>query len=176
MKYFVTVDGQEHEVELVERLGRLEIRFDGEPVDARYEEVDRLGQLAFYDGQRSYGVSIEGDSREALVNVAGHEYRVEIEDERERAARSADRSGGGRGGVVKSVMPGVVVDVLVEAGQAVEKGQSLLILEAMKMQNEIRAEQDGVVAGVHVSKGDAVGNGAKLVSLSALEAGPEESS
>lgn len=167
MKYFVTVEGTEHTVELVERLGRLEVQFDGEPVDVRYEEVDRLGQVAFYDGDRAFGVSIEGDQRESVVNVAGHEYRVEIEDERERAARSAVRADGGRGDVIKSVMPGVVVDLLVEAGQSIEKGQSLLILEAMKMQNEIRASQPGIVKAIHVSKGDAVGNGEKLITIDA---------
>jgi biotin carboxyl carrier protein len=175
VKYFVKIEGTEHTIELVERLGRLEVSFDGEPANVRYEEVDRLGQIAFYDGERAYGISIEGDAKESVVNVAGHEYLVEIEDERERAARSADRSGGRKGGLVKSVMPGVVVDLLVEVGQEVAQNQPLLILEAMKMQNEIRAAEAGCVKAIHVAKGDAVGNGAKLVTLSeaALEAESE---
>ena len=165
MKYFVTIEGQEHTVELVERLGQLEVRFDGELADVRYEEVDSLGQVALFDGQRSYGVSIEGDAAQAIVNVAGHEYVVEIEDERERAARSAERSGAKKGGLIKSVMPGVVVDVLVEVGQSIAADQPLLILEAMKMQNEIRAPQAGLVKTIHVTQGAAVGNGEKLVTI-----------
>jgi biotin carboxyl carrier protein len=59
----------------------------------------------------------------------------------------------------------VVVELLVERGQAVEKGQPLLILSAMKMQNEIAAPAAGVVAQVHVSPGQAVSAGTKLVTL-----------
>lgn len=170
MKYFVTVDGSTHEVELEERLGELHVRFAGEDVDVGFDEVDRLGQIALFLADKSYGVSIEGDARNAFVTVAGHVYRVEVEDERERAAHAAQRKGGGRGGDVKSVMPGVVVDLLVQEGDEVEEGQSLLILEAMKMQNEITAAQAGRVKRVHVTQGQAVGSGAKLIQI---EARPE---
>ncbi len=114
MKYFVTVNGEEHEVELVERLGDLEVRYDGELQDFRFEEVDRLGQVALYLGNESYAVSIEGNAAEASVTVAGSLFAIEIEDERERAAHSASRAGGSRGGTVKSVMPGVVIELLVK--------------------------------------------------------------
>jgi glutaconyl-CoA decarboxylase len=62
-------------------------------------------------------------------------------------------------------MPGTILNVLVSAGDSVKKGQVLMILEAMKMENEIMAAQDGVIAGVHVSKGDAVNPGDALVSF-----------
>jgi glutaconyl-CoA decarboxylase len=62
-------------------------------------------------------------------------------------------------------MPGTILNVLVSAGDSVKKGQTLMILEAMKMENEIMAAQDGVIAGVHVSKGDAVNPGDALVSF-----------
>ena len=165
MKYFVTVNGEEHEVELVERLGELQVSYDGAPLDVRFQEVDRLGQVALYLGDESYAVSIEGNSAEASVTVAGALYAVEIEDERERAAHSAARAGGGRGGLLKSVMPGVVVQLLVAEGDTVEKDQPLLILEAMKMQNEIASPRAGTVKSIHVQEGEAVGNGAKLVTV-----------
>ncbi len=170
MKYHVTVDGHEHEVVLEERLGTLSVRFDGEPVLVRYEEVDRLGQVALFLGERSYAVSIEGDANRATVTVAGALHRVEIEDERERAAHAAERERGAGGAEVRSVMPGIVVEVLVAEGQAVAKGQPLLILEAMKMQNEIAAPQAGRVAAISVQKGTTVGNGALLVRLAPEEA------
>jgi len=165
VKYFVKVNGEAHEVELVERLGRLEVRLDGEPVDARYEEVDRLGQIALFLGDRAFAVSIEGDSESSHVTVAGHVYQVELEDERERAAHAAERERGAKGGDVKSVMPGVVVELLVAEGDRVEAGQPLLILEAMKMQNEIAAPAAGHVARLHVARGEAVGSGARLCTL-----------
>ncbi len=170
MKYFVSVDGKEHEVELIEKLGELEVRFDGEPIEVHYEEVDHLGQVALFLGDRCFGVSIEGDANEASVVLAGRHYDVELEDERERAAHAADAERGARGGDVKSVMPGVVVDVQVAVGDEVEAGQSLLILEAMKMQNEVDAPMAGVVEAVHVTQGQAVAGGAKLVTIRASSA------
>lgn len=62
-------------------------------------------------------------------------------------------------------MPGTIVNIVVSAGAAVKSGDVLLVLEAMKMENEIMAPRDGVVAGVHVNKGDSVDSGKLLVSL-----------
>ena len=66
---------------------------------------------------------------------------------------------------VNSPMPGNIIDIKVAAGDTVTNGQTLLILEAMKMENEIKAPCDGTVAGVHVAKGDTVDSGALLISL-----------
>ena len=66
---------------------------------------------------------------------------------------------------MEAVMPGVVVEVLVAEGEGVEAGQALVILEAMKMQNEIRAKGRGVVREVHVEAGQAVASGERLVTL-----------
>ena len=66
-------------------------------------------------------------------------------------------------------MPGVVVELLVQVGDAVEAGQPLLILEAMKMQNEIGADVAGVVSALHVDQGQAVDGGAKLVTIEVPE-------
>jgi biotin carboxyl carrier protein len=164
VKYFVTVNGEDHAVELSEVLGELRVRYDGAPLDARYEEVDRLGQVALYLGDRAYAVSIEGGAG-AQVTVAGHLYQVELEDERERAAHEAERTRGRAGGDLKSVMPGVVVKILVREGERVAKGQPLLILEAMKMQNEIGAPAAGKVTALHVREGQPVASGAKLATL-----------
>jgi len=165
VKYYVRVNGRPYEVELVERLGALEVHVDGRPADVSYREVDNLGQVALVVDQRAFAVSIEGDERACLVTVAGHSYAVEVEDEREQAAHAAEGARGRQGGVVKSVMSGVVVQLLVAPGDAVEKGQPLLILEAMKMQNEIGAPADGVVRAVHVEESQAVTGGTKLVTL-----------
>ena len=167
MKYFVKVNGHEHEVVLSERLGELLVEVDGEGMDLVYEEVDALGQVLAIVGDSSFGVSIEGDSKRAGVTIAGHFYDVEIEDERERAALAAERAAGVGGGLVKSVMPGVVVSLLVAEGDVVEEGQALLVLEAMKMQNEIAAPTAGEVRLIHVAEGEAVSAGAKLVELEA---------
>ena len=165
MRYFVTVNQRPHEVTVVERLGELEVTVDGKPFDIDYEEVDSLGQVAVRCGPMSYGISIEGGSSSVTAVIAGHLYAVELEDERERAAHAAAREATKGGGVVKSVMPGIVVQLLVKPGERVTKGQPLLVLEAMKMQNEIGAPADATVTAVHVSEKQAVSSGEKLVTL-----------
>ena len=67
--------------------------------------------------------------------------------------------------VISSPMPGTILSISAEPGKSVKKGDVLLILEAMKMENEIMAPHDAVVAGVHVNKGDSVDSGTPLVSL-----------
>ena len=67
--------------------------------------------------------------------------------------------------MINAPMPGTIVSVAVSAGQSVKSGDVLLVLEAMKMENEIMAPRDGVVAGVHVAKGESVDSGKALVSL-----------
>jgi biotin carboxyl carrier protein len=165
VKYFVVVNGRDHVVDLVERPGKLEVLVDGRPLDLDYHEVDELGQVVLLRDGRSYALSIEGDESRAAVTLAGHFHDVRLEDERERAAHAAERSTTQRGGVVSSVMPGVVVDLLVKVGDRVEKGQPLLILSAMKMQNEVAAPAPGVVSSLHVAPGEPVGVGARLVTL-----------
>lgn len=165
MKYFVEVNGRSHEVTVVERLGELRVTVNGEPLDIDYEEVDALGQVALRSEGKSFGMSIDGDAQRVTAVIAGHLYAVELEDERERAAHAAAREATKGGGVVKSVMPGVVVELLVAAGDAVEAGQPLLVLEAMKMQNEIAAPSAGTVAKVHVSEKQAVSSGDALITL-----------
>ncbi len=172
MKYYVTVNGRAHEVSVVERLGELLVSVDDRPLPIEYEEVDLLGQVAVRCAGRSFGISIEGDEHAATAVIAGHLYAVEIEDERERAAHAAARTASRGGGVIKSVMPGVVVQILVAAGEQVEKGQALLVLEAMKMQNEIAAPEGGVVQAIHVTERQAVASGEELVTLGPLPGAP----
>jgi biotin carboxyl carrier protein len=78
-------------------------------------------------------------------------------------ASALDLAAGGSKGTVRSPMPGAVVRVLVAPGDAVTKGQVLVVVEAMKMENEFRAADDGVVASVGVAVGQAVEAGAVLV-------------
>lgn len=73
---------------------------------------------------------------------------------------------GGKGSIeVNAPMPGTIVSVEVSAGQAVKKGDTLVIIEAMKMENEIAAPQDGTVASINCTKGESVDSGKLLVSM-----------
>ncbi len=136
--------------------------------------------LAQVEGTALYSLIVDGwsyaygarfDDGEAVLSFHDRDVALRIEDERTRLARLA--TGGSRAApgpsVIKSVMPGIVKEVRVAAGDAVLQGQPLLILEAMKMENEIRAPRDAVVERLHVDAGRAVDKGAVLVTLEAPE-------
>ncbi len=169
MKLFVQAGDREFEVEIHEREGKRVLLIDGEAMDVDYRTADALGQVMIKHGGMAYGVSIEGSEHEVHATLAGYDYRLDIEDERERAANLAAKEALGGGGPVEAVMPGIVVQVLVESGQTVEAGQPLLILEAMKMQNEIVAPAAGIVESVNVKDGDTVAGGNVLLVLRGLE-------
>lgn len=104
------------------------------------------------------------------VNVNGTVYEVEIEEitgaaaaPSAPAAPAAPASAGGE--VIASPMPGSILAVNVKDGDAVKKGQVLMILEAMKMENEIVCPRDGTVVSVSVTKGSAVETGAALCTI-----------
>jgi biotin carboxyl carrier protein len=120
---------------------------DGREVEADATRISRGVYSILLDGI-SLEVTVEETPGGLLVRVNGREYRVEIFDPRSwRRARGAGIELEGRQQLV-APMPGKVVRVLVKAGQQVEAGQGLLVIEAMKMQNEIRSPKSGAVERV----------------------------
>lgn len=83
----------------------------------------------------------------------------------EPAAAPAAKGVAGAGTPVKAPLPGVVTKVLVQNGQAVKKGETVLVLEAMKMENNINAECDGAITGICVAPGDSVKEGTTLLTI-----------
>jgi biotin carboxyl carrier protein len=155
MKYIAEVDNLEFPVEI---LDEHHIRFGKEIL-----EVD----LAAVSGQPLYSLIVNGESFEGYVYpdeqrwqvlLMGRSYSVNIEDEREKQLRAseADLTSLGREFTLKAPMPGLAVAVLVSEGQQVEKGQILVILESMKMQNELRAPFAGTVARLRIKPGISV--------------------
>jgi len=159
----VRVDGTLFVVEVEESPeGRLEVRVDGHAVavDARFG-ASGSGSLLL-DGV-SHVVDQGTDHGETHVVVDGEVFAVQIEGNgaRQRGAIADGRATGGQRLVAP--MPGKVAAVLVAVGQPVERGTGLVVLEAMKMENEFRAAGSGVVTEVHVSPGQAVNAGDLLV-------------
>jgi biotin carboxyl carrier protein len=174
LKYFVEWAGRTHAVEVSTGKDGTEVLVDGVPHRAQVAVAgdDGLLSLLFDGGSWTYAARFEGDV--AVLSFHDREVRLRVEDERGRAARLA--TGGPRAAVgraeVTSVMPGVVKEVRVEPGQAVEGGQALLILEAMKMENEIRAPLAGRIEALHVQAGQTVEKGARLVTVGPPTAAP----
>ena len=105
-----------------------------------------------------------------IVTVNGVAYNVTVEEgtgaPAAAAAPAAPAAPGAAGAVsVTAPMPGNILDVKVKAGDSVKAGDTLLILEAMKMENEISAPQDGTIASVNVRKGDVVNSGDLLITM-----------
>lgn len=105
------------------------------------------------------------------LGAVGERFDVEVVDERTRQIQALTGAppGPAGGGTVRAPMPGLVVRIEVEAGQRVEAGAGLVVVEAMKMENELRAQRAGVVAAVHVTVGQAVEKGAPLVTVEGSE-------
>jgi biotin carboxyl carrier protein len=104
-------------------------------------------------------VVARGDAH--AVEIGGRTHRFQLLDE--RRMRSGGLAKGGGSGEVRAVMPGKVLALLVEAGAEVEPGQGLLVIEAMKMENEIAAPRAGTVKEIKVAPGQAVESGELLV-------------
>ena len=161
MKYFASVGDHTFEIEINEE----EVLVDGESitVDLQQSGVSQLYSLLL-DGA-SFEMLVEETPQSHDVTLRGEQFRVQIEDERTR------RLNAGRQGPtlpqgdlsVRAPIPGMIVKVLVEDGDEIIEDQPLMILEAMKMENEIRAMRSGVVRKVEVTAGQSVEQDAVLI-------------
>lgn len=169
MKYYLeSASGRRFEVEVEEAgPGRYAVALEGERLLAQFEEVDRLGQYAVRIGARSYAVAIEEQGVTQLaVHLAGLGYRMTAVDQRERDADRVGAARPRRGETLLAPIPGVVVEVRVSAGDRIAAGQAAVVLEAMKMQNEIAPAHEGIVEAVLVEAGQPVAVNAPLVKIS----------
>lgn len=166
-RYYVQWAGEERVVEIRQGDAGVEAVVDGKVLPVDVTAVEHSGLLNLLVDGESWTYAARFENGAAMLSFHEREVRVPIEDERGRLARLATggKAGGGGDAKITSVMPGVVKEVLVAAEDTVEAGQPLLILEAMKMENEIRAPRAGVVETIHVEAGAAVEKGAQLVSL-----------
>jgi biotin carboxyl carrier protein len=117
----------------------------------------------------SYEVHVEEREGNYRVLLLGQVYDVHVEHEGTRRvarARREHRAAEGEDIIIRSPIPGLIFDVLAMKGQEVKKGDILVIVEAMKMENEIRAPRDATVKATFVAPGDAVDKGTPLVTLS----------
>jgi biotin carboxyl carrier protein len=169
VRYYVALDSDPQAKSVVVDLielpnGELEARVDDRPVEL---DVACVGaQLSVRVDGQVVDLTTEGVPPDLGAVASGHRSYIRVESERLRAAEQAKKSTvGGGDRVVKSPMPGRVVKVLVAKGDVVQIGQGLLVLEAMKMENEVKAKVAGTVAEVHVAQGATVEGNAKLVTL-----------
>src|SRR5512147_3089911 len=164
MKYITSVEGKQFVVEIIDDK---HVSVDGKVYEIDFESVA---------GQPVYSLIVDGRSHESYIYqgddnwqvlMRGRLYPVEVEDEREQRLRAA---AGGRVAEtgefhLRAPMPGLVVAIPVEEGQAIKRGQVLLILESMKMQNELKSPRDGTIGRVRVKVGETVEQKQALLSV-----------
>ncbi|HSK88357.1 MAG TPA: biotin/lipoyl-containing protein [Anaerolineales bacterium] len=155
MRYITNVEGKQFLVEIIDEK---HVSVDGKVYEVDFETVS---------GQPVYSLIVDGKSHEGYaaqdedswqVLLHGRLYPVSVEDEREKRLRSAAGGGVAETGEfhLRAPMPGLIVAIPIEEGQSVKKGQVMLILESMKMQNELKAPRDGIIGRVRVKPGESV--------------------
>ncbi len=150
---------------LVESLGenRYAVTLEGKTF-----EVDALqlpnGGLSLLAGTASWAADFEEKNDEMAVLVRGQRVRLDVADERKLRLRAANAAFGVEGKqTINAPMPGKVVKILVKTGDEVVEGQGLVVVEAMKMENELKSPKGGKVTEVLAKEGTAVENGAPLI-------------
>ncbi len=170
MRYFVTFpSGDVTEVDVVHLpTGEVRVKIGDATLDAD-ALVPASGATSMRVDGHVMDLWMEGTPPDVGVIALGRRFYAKVESERMRSlAEAAGTRGSGKGdGVITSPMPGRVLKILVQEGDLVTSGTPLIVVEAMKMENELFAERDGTVAKVFVAPGTNVEGGAKLIEIRA---------
>ena len=163
MKYRVTIEGRAREVEVtLTPSGGASVTLDGAPLEAEVRRVP--GGVSLRIGHAVHDISVASASYE--LQLASRHTRTIALDAIARQVTKARASGGGTGSKeLRAPMPGRVVRVIAAAGTEVAAGDPVIVIEAMKMENELRAHGPGRVREVHVQEGASVEGKALLVSF-----------
>ena len=164
MTFDVDIDGVVTRLQVHRDGGTCRFRFgQQEERSAQLTEVEPNVYSVLLDG-RSYEARAEPGEDCAWITIRGHRFRVAITDPRRWSRKGAGAQGAERENVI-AAMPGKIVRVLVKAGESVAAGQGILVVEAMKMQNEMKTRRGGQVVAVAVREGDTVAAGAVLATI-----------
>jgi biotin carboxyl carrier protein len=163
-----------YKVRIADEDVELEVRHSGDSTEVRLGDRTILADLVRIAGSPVYSLVLDGKSHEVSAHrrgekfelvLAGENYRADVLDERAMriAEATGDVVGQHSGETVLAPMPGVVIGIAVAVGDAVEAGQGVLTLEAMKMENELKSSAAGVVKQIKVEVGQGVAQGEPLV-------------
>ena len=171
MKYYVTIEDRVVEIEIDDTPTGSTATIEGRTyrLDLRPTSGDALFSLLVENA--SHEVLVEDADGGMEILVAGELFHTLVQDEWERRLANIQRKTAVETGltVVRAPMPGQVVRTEVEVGALVKRGQGLVILSAMKMENEIRSPRDGKIVEVHISEGDKVDQNADLITIGPVE-------
>lgn len=149
MKFIAEINQQEYEIQLI---NDHQAEIDGELHEINFESIGKQLTYSLLVDGKSFEVNLYQENGTWEVILRGRRYSVRVEDERERLLRSAAGRSSLEDGryCLQAPMPGLVISIPVSEGQQVAEGDVLLILESMKMQNELTAPREGTVTGIRV--------------------------
>jgi biotin carboxyl carrier protein len=164
MKYIAEIDGREFQIEILEDS---HVLVNGIEHEVDFQSLRQHLSYSLLMNGRSFEVNIYPDNGGWEVLLRGRQFSVQVEDERERRLRMAAGKSAQQSGkqIIQAPMPGMVIDVPVSEGDQVKKGQVLIILESMKMQNELRAPRGGKVTRVQATINENVDRKQTLIIL-----------
>lgn len=166
LKYTIEIGGRTREIELVRNSEstRWRVMLDGQEIEADAVSM-QSDVLSLLIGGKSYRVLSDPRSEETAVVLGSQRIPYMVADPRSLQSRSGAGAAHAGTRVVKAPMPGRIVRVLVHQGESVVAHQGLLVMEAMKMQNELRSPSSGTVARIAVQPGDTVQPAQVLVTI-----------
>jgi len=163
MKYVTTIENKEFSVEIIDEK---HIRINEHVLEVDLMAVNGQPVYSLIIGGKSYEAYIYPEEKDWQVLLRGRQYKAMVEDEREKRLKTTGGASAESGEFhLKAPMPGLVVSVPVEDGQAVKKGQVLVILESMKMQNELKSPRDGTAHRIRIKPGESVEQRQTLLSV-----------
>jgi biotin carboxyl carrier protein len=164
MKRVLSIDGADCAIEILSPAPDCRFRIGGEAERQAQVETPEPGVYSILIEGRSYDAFVTESPAGLEISIDGHRFAVTVRDPRQW---SRDGSGGSGGGAqsITSPMPGKVVRVLVAAGDDVQAGQGIVVVEAMKMQNEMKASRSGKVLAISAKEGATVAAGDVLATI-----------
>jgi biotin carboxyl carrier protein len=157
MIYYARLTDGERRIEITKNGGIYTGNIDGTPFTADAMLLDGPDAMSLIVDNRCYEVIVTSAGKSLVVSTGGEEFEIELQDELERSSKAAESGQSDQAAEeVKAPMPGVVVSVEIQEGSEVEANSPLVIVEAMKMQNEISALCGGRVKRILVKPGDVV--------------------
>lgn len=155
MRYIATIEDKEYEIEI---LSDTRVLIDDVPHEIDFKRLRQYLSFSLLMDGKSYETNIYQDNNDWEVLLRGRQFTVDVEDERDRRLRLAAGHISIQKGkfVLRAPMPGLVIDIPVGEGDQVSKGDVLVILESMKMQNELTAPRDGTVTRIQAKVNDNV--------------------
>lgn len=161
MAYIVKVDNKEYKLDVERRNNEFKVLLNNEKIEAKLVSESEKTKLALIINNKLYTIELcDGNT----ISVNEEEYIVEVFDEQiHKLIKTRPDAAHIKEVTITVPIPGLIIDIEVKEGDSVKSGQGLAIVEAMKMQNEIKAPRDGIVKKIFVQKGQTVNSREKLL-------------